>query len=308
MSGTREAANSAVSTAPAPPTTTGIENGRKRNAIHAAIASTVAIPATTAGPLSDNGLRSGRTGGSSIAMTVITVVTRSTRPTATYPITRPVLVSWNTARVAVTAARPTTAPSAFIMPSRPEARPRSSAGTTSGITAAYAPPARLKASWTSMYANASVSWLPANASRPSPARFTAVPATSHGRRLPHRVEVRSLNQPARIGAIRANRLPAELTRPIRRSAELPAITNAATGTSWNVIGGQWAPCPSHIALIAINRPVPRRLGPFGGSLSKVGAAAMALKLECKRRGSRRRPGPGWQDREPRLRRRRIWRS
>ena len=71
-----------------------------------------------------------------------------------------------------------------------------------------------------------------------PARFTTVPAAIQGRRLPHRVLVLSLNQPARIGAMSANTLPAALTLPMRRSADLPAMSTAVAGTRMNVIGGQ----------------------------------------------------------------------
>src|SRR5437763_3641224 len=146
-----------------------------------------------------------------------------------------------------------------------------------------------------MYANARVRGLPATASRPRPSRLIAVPATIHGRRRPQRVLVRSLSQPARIGAISAKRLPAALTWPISRSADPPAIMKAATGTSWKVIGGQCAPWPNHIALTASRRRVP--MCPVGGieaTGSETGVAVLTtLKLARTRRARRTRSAPGW---------------
>ncbi len=67
---------------------------------------------------------------------MITVVTVRITAIAVKPTTTPVRVSPKSAVAAVTAARPATAPSPFIMPSDPDARPRSAGGTTSGMTAA----------------------------------------------------------------------------------------------------------------------------------------------------------------------------
>src|SRR5438105_8447242 len=148
MAGTRAPTNPATSPAPKQVMPAAIESGdmgRNRNAIHATTAITAATAATTTVGSSRAAERTGEgMAGSLTASRVITVVTARIRAIAAKPTTMPVLVSPNTAVAAVTAAKPATAPSPFIIPSDPEARPRSAGGTTSGMTAAYAPPARLK--------------------------------------------------------------------------------------------------------------------------------------------------------------------
>ena len=76
-----------------------------------------------------------------------------------------------------------------------------------------------------------VSWLPESASKPRPMTLRIVPATIQGRRRPHRVTVRSLNQPTRMGVRRAKTPPAAVTRPMSRSASRPAMRVAPTGMS-----------------------------------------------------------------------------
>jgi len=58
---------------------------------------------------------------------------------------------------------------------------------------------------------------------------TVLPATIQGRRRPHRVTVRSLSQPTRMGVSSAKTPPAAVTRPISRSAREPAMRVAPTG-------------------------------------------------------------------------------
>ena len=74
-----------------------------------------------------------------------------------------------------------------------------------------------------------VSWLAESASNPRPMMFRIVPATIQGRRRPHRVTVRSLSHPTRMGVSSAKTPPAAVTRPIRRSALEPAMRVAPTG-------------------------------------------------------------------------------
>ena len=140
MAGTRAPVNPATSPAPKhvrPAAIDSTDGGMNRNAIHATTAITAATAVTTAIGSSCIAVCSGEgLAGSSTASSVITVVIVRITAIAAKPTTTPVRVSPKSVVAAVTAASPATAPSPFIMPSDPEARPRSAGGTTSGMTAA----------------------------------------------------------------------------------------------------------------------------------------------------------------------------
>src|ERR1700726_2860184 len=145
-----------------------------------------------------------------------------------------------------------------MVPSRPDARPRSAAGTTSGITPAYAALAALLLAWTKTYAATTIAGLPANASNPSPTTLKAVPITIHGRRRPHRDDVLSLRWPAKMGTSIAKMPPAAVARPTTNSGLGAETSIAPTGSNEMLIGCQWGPPPTQKASSAARRPYPSR--------------------------------------------------
>ncbi len=145
---------------------------------------------------------------------------------AAYEVATPSRVLPSALSITRVMARHPIVPAMDAVLSSPEAPPRRSSGTTSGMIPANAAPATLLPSWSTRYAATSVGTDGAHASSASPTRLIAVPPTIQGVRRPHRPDVRSLSAPATIGTSTARTPPAAVARPTT-SSFWPGAVSAA---------------------------------------------------------------------------------
>src|SRR5581483_2521111 len=139
----------------------------------------------------------------------------------------------------------------FIKPYQPDAPPRCSGGTTSGINAEYGAVATLFQNSTHMNAkiyrgSEDKSFARGkNASPPSPTMFINVPSTIHGRRRPKRVKRRSLNAPKNGATTMDTNAPMSSTTPsVEPLTASPPIKFACAGRVVMRMTVQWTLLPN----------------------------------------------------------------